>query len=104
MASQQQWDSAINSYLSSMKLAGVGHSVRAQRRRYLVRLQGTYGNCGPWDVSTEQVADFLTSATCNRVSRQAAADAVEFFYAWGVQHGWVQDNPASNARLLAARS
>ena len=96
MDGQRQWDAAVNSYLSAMKSAGVGNSTRVTRRSWLTRLNESCQECGPWDVSKAQIAEFLNQVTQHRSSRKKAADAVRSFYAWGQQRGWIEDNPATD--------
>lgn len=104
MVDQQQWDSAISSYLTVMKSAGVGNSLRAQRSRYLQRLRDVCGDHGPWDVTTEQLVEFVGGVSCrgSRNSRKLATDAVRSFYAWGEQRGSVAENPAVSALIEPA--
>ena len=93
MAVPQNWESAISRYLATMKAAGAGHSTRAERRRYLQRLQQRCNNLGPWDVSTADISDYLSSLP-GRVVPLRAAYAISGFYAWAAQQKFVQQNPA----------
>lgn len=88
-----KWDQAIALYVRTQRLAGYPATTIATRTQHLEHLGRRIG-VGPWEVDGEELALWADDQKWARETRRGRRSTYRSFYAWAVQKGHTDTNPA----------
>jgi integrase/recombinase XerC len=88
-----QWATAIDEWLTSLRAAGQPETTIRTRRQQLSQL-ATSGHGDPWDLTLDDLLDYMGSQRWALETRHAHRSALRGFYAWAKRRGHVDVDPA----------
>lgn len=88
------WVTPMGDYLAWMRAGGRAESTIDVRRWWIRRLAEVAAD--PWQVSTQQLAQWLSTPDWAPEFRRAGLSSVRSFYRWAVVAGHLPDSPASH--------
>lgn len=90
------WHHAIDAYRRRLQAAKLTEGTVRLRVYQLTRASIELPVKGPWDVTTEQLTDWLAGHTWGRNSVYSYRNVLRGFYGWAEQSGYVDRNPAAD--------
>lgn len=88
------WVQPIGDFGRFLKAAGRPRTTVAARTDQLVHCARTVGVASPWDVTADDLVDWLGTRGWARETVRARRSALRTFYAWGITVGHTDQNPA----------
>lgn len=96
------WHAALGSYRRYLQAAGQPASTVGLRVYHLTRCACEMGDLGPWEVSDEDLADWLAGHRWSRETARSVRSSLRGFYAWALALGHVDHNPAASLPSIRA--
>lgn len=87
-----RWQDALIAFEAAQALQGIAESTLAKRLKHVRRLAG-YVELTPWQVSADDLTEWLAAMVCALSTRDAHRLSVRSFYRWAVQAGHVDLDP-----------
>lgn len=78
------WQAAVEDHLMHLGAGGATKGTLRLRRHWLTTLARQMDGRGPWDVSTDDLARFLSAPHWMPETRKSARSAIRGFYSWAV--------------------
>ena len=91
-----EWSHAIEGFLSHERAGGKRSATNSTRRQHLQHLARRL-TTGPWQVTADQLLDYLAAQEWASETRRARRTTIHRFYEWGKYRGRVTINPADAA-------
>lgn len=102
----QAWRSAIDGFLSHERVSGKRTETNNLRRQQLQHAARRLTR-GPWQVTADDLFDYLAAQTWANETRRSRRTALVRFYEWGIYRGHVESNPADElpkVRMVPGRA
>lgn len=88
------WDTALDAWRRWMMAGGLTRETCRLRLSHLARLGRETGAATPWDLTADDLADWIARHHWARETTRAARSALRSFYGWAYDLGHLDDNPA----------
>lgn len=97
------WDLAIADWIRWQAAAGRAAGTLKLRRQQIGRLARDAGGRGPWELTMDDLVEWLARPEWDGSTRRSHRAAVRSFYAWGSATGRTSSNPAHALPSVPAR-
>jgi integrase len=91
--SASEWSTARAGFAAYLRAAGARPGTVELRMRYLCRLQAS-SSSGPWDLTYDELVDFVANPRWKPETRRVAQSTVRGFHRWALRSGRRSDDPA----------
>lgn len=95
----QEWQTAIEGFLSHERAAGRRSNTNRARREHLNHLARRV-TVGPWQVTADILIDYLSGQEWAPETRRGRRTSLHKFYTWGQYRGLVVVNPVDAAPVV----
>ncbi|MGP6203905.1 tyrosine-type recombinase/integrase [Microbacterium sp. F2] len=95
------WVEPVRAYRSWLRMSGHPETTVDLRLHQLGRLARDHPSLSPWDVTLDDLIDWMSGKRWSNETRRAQRSALRSFYRWAVDTGRVDDDPSE--RLPAIR-
>ncbi|MDT4934060.1 MAG: integrase/recombinase XerC [Pseudonocardiales bacterium] len=89
-----EWLDAIAAFLTALRAAGRPDTTIGLRHYQLRRLAAAMAPSGPWEVTGEQLVEWVGGQSWGREYRRSWRSAIRGFYRWAHGAGYVERDPA----------
>src|SRR5690606_23562547 len=87
----QRWQDAVQSFETAQSVEGMAPATIAQRVKHVTRLAAEAPS-GPWQLTREELHDWLDSLTCSDLTRRSHRSSVAAFYRWATRAGRIRED------------
>lgn len=98
----QSWGESLASFRRWQRAAGVAQSTQDRYAERLSTLARETGAQTPWDLTADDLADWLARHRWARETTRASRSTLRAFYGWAYDLGHVDDNPAAQLPRVRA--
>lgn len=96
------WAREIDGYLTALKGAGRSPETVKARRQQLRMLARWAGRRSPWNLSTDDLLEWMASRDWAQERRRSVRSTLQGFYRWGVGSGRTEHDPAQSLPIIRA--
>lgn len=89
------WSEPLARFEQHMRAAGLADATIRLRNSQLERFARAHESVAPWQITAEQLTDWLSVQHWSRETRRSMRAALVGFYDWGAQSGKLSHSPAS---------
>lgn len=101
LEASEVWERALSSYSLELRAANRSPGTIKLRTHYLRRLARHYAGRGPWQLTAEELVEWLAGPEWRAETRKSARAALVTFYRWAVDTERIDTDPT--ARLAPVR-